>query len=254
MNKTVAIFLSVLGLVAIAAVALSFHFKPTVSSQSAADNRIRSYILAHPEVVVESVARLQAAQQGSPDAAASAAIAAHRTELLDDPHSQVAGNPNGDVALVLFFDYRCPYCKQGVAEEKALLAADPKVKIIYKEFPILGPQSVTAARAALASVRQGKYPAFHDAMMASHGTFSDEEIFSMAQDAGIDVNRLMADMNGADITQILQANFALAKALGINGTPAYVIGDRLVGGVTTANDFKTLVAEARAVQAGPMHQ
>jgi protein-disulfide isomerase len=254
MNKTVSVFLGFLGLVAIAAVALSLRWQPGTTSQVADDSRIRSYIMSHPEVLIESVARLQAARQGSPDASNSASIAAHHAEIFDDTRSQIAGNPNGDVALVLFFDYRCPYCKQDVAEENAFLKSDPKAKIIYKEFPILGPQSITAARAALASVKQGKYAAFHDAMMASHGTFSDEEILGMAQDVGIDVNRLMADMNGEDVTQTLQANFNLAKALGINGTPAYIVGDRLVGGVATADDFKALVAEARAIQGGPTAQ
>jgi protein-disulfide isomerase len=254
MNKTVAVFLGLLGLVTVAAIALSLYWRPDAASQVADDSRIRSYIISHPEVLLESVARFQAVRQGSPDASSSALIAAHHAEIFDDARSQTVGNPKGDVALVLFFDYRCPYCKQGVDEEKALLQADPNVKIIYKEFPILGPQSVTAARAALASVKQGKYPAFHNAMMASHGSFSDEEILGMAQDAGIDVNRLMTDMNGSDVTDTLQANFNLAKILGINGTPAYIVGDRLVGGVTTADDFKTLIAEARAIQPGSTRQ
>lgn len=254
MNKTVAVFLGLLGVVTVAAIALSLHWQPGAASVVADDSRIRNYIIGHPEVLLESVARFQAARQGSPDASTSALIAAHHAEIFDDPRSQIAGNPNGDVAVVLFFDYRCPYCKQGVEEEKALLKADPNVKIVYKEFPILGPQSITAARAALASVKQGKYPAFHDAMMASHGTFSDEEILGMAQDAGIDVNKLLTDMNGDDVTAILQTNFNLAKTLGINGTPAYIVGDRLSGGVTTADDFKALVAEARAIQGGPTRQ
>ena len=258
MNKTVAACLLLLAIVGMAAIAVSFRYQPPLVPQTAADARMRDYIMRHPDVLLESVARMQAQQQGNQqvaaqDEASRAAVMASRAELLNDPTSQSVGNPNGDVAVVLFFDYRCPYCKQGVAEERALLSSDANLKIIYKEFPILGPQSVTAARAALASVRQGKYVAFHDAMMASHGAFTDEDILSMAQDAGVDVNRLLADMSGDDITAILRANFALAQRLGINGTPAYVVGDRLVGGVTTADDLKDMVAEARAGAVGMAH-
>ena len=255
MQRQVIAFLGLLTVVALVSIYAAIRFVPSPGPVTAPglDGAVQGFIMRHPEVVIESVARLQAKQQqaqpGAPDQAVRAAIMAHHAELLNDPTSQSVGNPNGDVTVVLFFDYRCPYCKQGITEEKALLSSDPNLKIVYKEFPILGPQSITASRAALASVRQGKYLAFHDAMMASHGAFADEDIFSMAQDAGIDVNRLLTDMNGDDITAILRANFALAQSLGINGTPAYVVGGRLLGGVTSATDFKQLVAEARMEQA-----
>ena len=255
MQRRVVAFLGLLTVVALVSINAAIRFVPPSGAVMAPglDGAVQGFIMRHPEVVIESVARLQAqqqqAQRGAPNDDARAAIMAHRAELMNDPTSQSIGNPSGDVTLVLFFDYRCPYCKQGVTEEQALLSSDPNLKIVYKEFPILGPQSITASRAALASVRQGKYIAFHDAMMASHGAFADEDIFSMAQDAGIDVNRLLTDMNGDDITAILRANFALAQSLGINGTPAYVVGGRLLGGMTSAADFKQLVAEARMEQA-----
>jgi protein-disulfide isomerase len=126
---------------------------------------------------------------------------------------------------------------------------DPGVRVIYKEFPILGPPSVTASRAALASVKQGKYLPFHDAMMAFHGDFTDAEIFAMAQGVGIEVERLKSDMGSDDITAVLRTNFVLAQTLGINGTPAYVIGDRLLGGVTSAAEFEQFAKDARAAQA-----
>lgn len=255
MQRRVVVFLGLLAAVALISVYAATRLVPSPGTMMAPglDGAVQSFIMRHPEVVIESVARLQAqqqqVQQGAPNEEARAAIMAHRAELLNDPTSQSIGNPNGDVTVVLFFDYRCPYCKQGIDQEKALLSSDPKVKLVYKEFPILGPQSIAASRAAIASVRQGKYLAFHDAMMAYRGAFADEDIFSMAQDVGIDVNKLMSDMGGDDITTILRTNFALAQSLGINGTPAYVVGGRLLGGVTSAADFKQLVAEARMEQA-----
>lgn len=249
--KRVGLYLAALALVAVASVGAAVFLVPSADAppSSGFDASIRDFILRHPDVVVESIGRMQAERQQaqvSAQAQQRATVIANRARIFDDPTSQSAGNPNGDVTLVLFFDYRCPYCKQGVAEEKALLEADHGVRLVYKEFPILGAPSVTASRAALAAVKQGKYLALHDAMMASRGAFTDLEIFSMAQSVGIDVARLKADMGGDDISAILHANFALAQELGINGTPAYVIGDRMVGGLTSTADFERLAAEARA--------
>jgi protein-disulfide isomerase len=251
MQRSVVAFLGILVFVAVASIYAGVRLVPPGGTQlpSALDVAMHDYLLRHPDVVIESIARMQAEKQQaqlSTDAMQRAAVVANRAQIFNDPTSQSAGNPNGDVTLVLFFDYRCPYCKQGVGEERALLKTDPGVRVVYKEFPILGAVSMTASRAALASVRQGKYLPFHDAMMGYQGAFTDLEVFAIAQSVGIDVERLKADMSSTDITAILRANFALAQELGINGTPAYVIGNRLVGGLTTADDFKKLVAEARA--------
>ncbi|MGE5540197.1 MAG: DsbA family protein [Gemmatimonas sp.] len=241
-------FLIALGVVAVFAVIGSARLMPGVDSSAAFDNRVRDYIMRHPEVVLESVTRLQAEQIPQPAAAADPrdAIAMNQDRLYDDATSQVAGNPNGDVTIVLFFDYRCPFCKQGVAQEKAFLAADGNARIVYKEFPILGAPSVRASRAALASIRQHKYLPFHDAMMAHRGDFSDSEIFGMAMQVGIDIERLRADMDAPEITEILRANFALAQSLKVDGTPAYVIGDRMVSGITSAAQFQAMADELRA--------
>lgn len=249
--KRIGFYLGALALVALASVYAAVRLVPPADAPRSAgfDAAVRDFILRHPEVVVESIGRMQSQRQqdqASVEAQQRAAVNANRARIFDDPTSQSAGNPKGDVTLVLFFDYQCPYCKQGVAEERALLAADPGVRIVYKEFPILGAASVTASRAALAAVKQRKYLPFHDAMMAYRGGFTDLEIFSIAQSVGLDVPRLKMDMIGDDITAILRANFALAQDLAINGTPAYVIGERLVGGLTSAADFEKLAAEARA--------
>jgi protein-disulfide isomerase len=249
--KRVGLYLAALAVVAVASICAAVLLVPPADAPPSLgfEASVRDFILHHPEVVVESIGRMQAERQQAQASAESrqrAAVIANRARIFDDPTSQAAGNPDGDVTLVLFFDYRCPYCKQGVAEEKALLAADPGVRLVYKEFPILGAASATASRAALAAVKQGKYLALHDAMMASHGAFTDLEIFSMAQSVGIDVAGLKRDMADDGITAILKANFALAQELGINGTPAYIIGDRMVGGLTSTADFQHLAAEARA--------
>jgi protein-disulfide isomerase len=248
--KRVGVYLAAVAVVAIAAVGAAAGLVPASDAPpSGFEAAMHDYILRHPEVVMESIGRMQAAREKaelSTEAQQRALVVENRARIFDDPTSQVAGNPHGDVTLVLFFDYRCPYCKQGVAEQNALLAADRGVRLVYKEFPILGAPSMTASRAALAAVKQGKYLPFHDAMMAYRGAFSDPEIFGMAQSVGIDVDRLKRDMGGDDISAILKANFALAQDLGINGTPAYVIGDRMVGGLTSAADFEALVKSVRA--------
>jgi protein-disulfide isomerase len=246
--KRLITFLIALGAVAAIAVLGAARLMPPADPTTAFEARVRDYIMTHPEVVLESVARLQAEEGAKPTAEVDqrSAIAMNQDRLYDDPASQSAGNVMGDVTVVLFFDYRCPFCKQGVAQEKAFLAADPGARIVYKEFPILGAPSVRASRAALASVRQHKYLPFHDAMMAHRGDFSDAEIFGMALQVGIDIDRLKADMDAPEITDILKANFDLARSLRVDGTPAYVIGDRMVSGITSAAQFEAMADELRA--------
>ena len=217
----------------------------TPPQKSAVDREIHDYLMQHPEVVLDA---LKAAQQKSDAEAAaetSRMIAAHRQELLDDPNDLVRGNPKGDVTLVEFFDYRCPYCKALQPTLDALLASNPNLRIVYKEFPILGETSVFATRVALASRRQGKYAAFHRAMMAVKGNVSDDTVLQVAASVGIDLKKLKADMGAADIGRIINANYSLAEALGITGTPGLIIGDTLIPG---AVDYDTLSRDIAAVQ------
>ena len=142
-------------------------------------------------------------------------------------------------------DYRCPYCKQVEPHLEALLKEDPKLRIVYKEFPVLGPESLYAARMALAASKQGKYAAFHDAMMAAKGKISEETILGVARAAGIDLTRAKTDMAAPDIQEIIKRNYALADALDIQGTPAFIVGETIVPGATDLDNLRRLIAEAR---------
>ncbi len=209
---------------------------------------IHNYLLDHPEVVVEVLQVLKRREQTEASERSRAVIAAHRESLLNDPTSPVAGNPDGDVTIVEFFDYNCPYCKRVFPHVKAVLAEDRGVRVVYKEFPVLGPESLAAARAALASLKQdaGKYLAFHNAMMANRGRLTETRIMGIARAVGFDTERLKTDMAAPDIERIIQRNRALAKALGITGTPTFVIGDQLVPGAIDLDTLKRLVAQVRA--------
>jgi protein-disulfide isomerase len=206
---------------------------------------IRDYFLAHPEFMVEVLHAAEAKLKAEKAEDSKQAIAAKRGELLHDDLAPVAGNPMGDVTIVEFFDYRCPYCKQVEPSLEALVKQDPKLRIVYKEFPVLGPASVYASRIALAARMQGKYAAFHDAMMAAKGQITEEIILKVAKTVGLDVEKAKTDMHAPEIEQQLKANYALAQELDIQGTPAFVVGDTLVPGATDIDNLKKLVAAAR---------
>lgn len=217
----------------------------TPEQKQAVEGVIRDYFMKHPEFMVEvwEAAKAKLKQQKVDDA--RQAIASNHRALYDDESSPVGGNPQGDVTIVEFFDYHCPYCKQVEPILEQLMKDDPKIRIVYKEFPVLGPPSIYASRIALAAVKQGKYALFHRAMMATKGQITEEVILKVAATAGIDIGRAKAEMNAPEIQQIIQRNHDLAEALDINGTPAFIIGDTLVPGAADIDSLKRLVADAR---------
>ena len=202
----------------------------------------------HPEIVAEAMQKLTAKRKAESEALATTLSSSHK-EIFDDGVSYVAGNPKGDVTIVEFFDYRCPYCKQMQPHLQALLKEDGKLRLVLKELPVLGPQSITASRAAVAALEQGKgakYMAFHDAMMAFRGQLTDDDIFRMAGEAGLDLKKLKADMQAPKVEAVLRANLALADKLGIQGTPGFVIGDQLIPGAVSLDTLRHMVKAARS--------
>jgi len=219
---------------------------PALTGDKAAVGRIvREYLLANPEVLVEAMQELEKKQEAQREAQAGVAIRQYEGQLLRDPDSPVGGNPYGDVAIVEFVDYQCGYCKRAHAAVKAVLAADPKVRVIYKDLPILGDASRVAALAALAARPQGKYLAFHDALMESRTQLDRTRILAIAESVGIDVARLEKDMQDPKVQQVIDRNMALANLLGVRGTPAFVVGRQFVPGAIDANALRQLIAEAR---------
>ncbi len=213
--------------------------------KAALGKSIRAYLMANPEVLVEAMQELERKQDSQRDSVAQKAIQQYDNELLRDPESPVGGNPAGDVTIVEFSDYQCPYCKRAYAAVKSVVAADGKVKIVYKDLPILGEPSRIAALAALASRAQGKHGALHAALMEFSGKLDRDRILEIAQKVGLDVAQLQKDMEDPKLKQIIERNSMLAGALGVRGTPAFVIGKQFVPGAVDPAALKQLIAEAR---------
>ena len=206
---------------------------------------IRAYLMANPEVLVEAMQELERKQDNQRDAVAQKAIVQQDAELFRDAGSPTGGNPAGDVTIVEFNDYQCPYCKRAHQAMKSVVGADGKIKVIYKDLPILGEPSRIASLAALASVKQGKHQAMHNALMEFGGKLDREKILEIAASVGLDVAQLEKDMEDPKLRQIIDRNMALAGALGVRGTPAFVIGKQFVPGAVDAASLKQLIAEAR---------
>jgi protein-disulfide isomerase len=172
-------------------------------------------------------------------------IAARWQALANDPASPVIGNANADVTIVEFFDYTCPYCKAVEPRLEALLKADPKVRLVLKEYPILTPQSLVATKAALAATAQGKYIAYHNAMMRFEGRLTEADIFDMAKASGLDVARLKRDMNAPWISDQVISVFNLARGIRAFQTPTYIVNGKLLSSESASIDFRKEVALAR---------
>ena len=244
LGRQLAFFIGVVALVGFSLPpAGAAEFNP--QQRKAIEEIIRDYLTQNPEVMLDVLQAAKDKMQGESREKAATALVERRKEILDDPDTPVGGNPKGDVSLVEFFDYRCPYCKQVVPALDALLAKDKQLRFVYKEFPVLGPDSVHAARAALAAGKQGKYEAMHRALMAIKGQLDEPAIMKVAASVGLDVERLKTDMAAPETDRALKANVKLAEALDIHGTPGFVIGDEIVPGAVGLDELKRLIETAR---------
>ncbi len=219
----------------------------TPDKTKAIEKIVRDFILKNPEIILDAVKILGKKQETTASERARRTILARKDELFKDPASPVGGNPSGDVTIVEFFDYQCGYCKRVFPRLQKLLADDGNLRFVFKEFPILGRNSVFAARAALAARKQGekRYVAFHKLMMASKGGLGKAKVFRFAKEAGLEVERLKGDMEDEDINEMIRRNLKLADTLTINGTPAFVIGDTIVRGAVGIKTLKSLVERVR---------
>ncbi|MDH5253799.1 MAG: DsbA family protein [Nitrospira sp.] len=213
-------------------------------SQELTDAAIERYIRTHPEVIVQSLQALEAKREAELRERQKVALATKQHDLLHDPTSPVSGNPKGEITLVEFYDYRCGFCKKAAQAVTELQKEDPRVRVVYKDFPILGEPSELAAKAALASQAQGKHQVFHEALLASHADMTREEILKIAVTVGLDVKRLEADMANPAWQAVIEKNRALAQDLGISGTPGFIVGNELVPGMLDLNGLKELIARA----------
>jgi protein-disulfide isomerase len=234
----------VLGIVASALVA-----RPVVAAdepkltQQEIEKIVHDYLLREPEVLAEALRRLQQRQSSAAAQKAKQAIRDHQQALLSDQGSPVEGNAQGKVTIVEFFDYRCVHCRRIASTIDQLVRSNASVRVIYKNFPVLGESSVLAARAAVAAQRQGGWPKLHRAMLAYEGDFTTETLLALGTSVGLDSGKLKTDMMSPETDKALQANLTLAAALGVDATPTFVIGERVIRGAPSAEALQALVDE-----------
>jgi len=206
---------------------------------------LRHALQTDPSILRDAVTAMRADDEQQRQASARSALVAEQTALFHDPADQIGGNPKGDVTVVVFYDPRCPYCRRLNPTIAALLKADPEVRLVYKDMPILGPASVLESHALVAAQKQGGYLPLMEALMAAPPEATTEMVKAQAEKLGLDWGRMQADMAATGVSQRLDGNIALARRLGIEGTPAMVIGGRLIPGAVDLAELKEAVAAAR---------
>jgi hypothetical protein len=217
------------------------------ADKAAIQQIIRDYMVKdHPEVLIEASKVLQEREETSAKTKSAEAIKTLQDKIYNDPGSPVGGNPKGDVTIVEFFDFQCGYCKLSEADVLRIMKEDKNVKFIYKDFPILGPLSVTASKAALAAAKQNAYIKMHDALMAKKEHLSEDMIYDIAKSAGLDVSKLKKDMADDSIAKQIELNTDLGRDVGVRGTPMFIINDSVYPGALQFEQLKKAVDEARA--------
>jgi protein-disulfide isomerase len=191
---------------------------------------VRSYLTENPEILVEMTTELDKRQQEEQDAQQAEAIGENADALFRSEHSFSAGNPNGDVTVVEFFDYNCGFCKRAMPDVVKLVENDDQVKLVLKELPIFGEESEDAAKGALAAHKQGKYFEMHQKLFSEPGKANKEKVLRIANEIGLDVPQLEEDMESESVQEALDEARDLAQKLGLQGTPLYLIGDRTIPG------------------------
>ena len=238
-----------LGLTATAATAQGFDLEDMSAAERAAfGEAVRAYLLENPGVIFEA-ARLYEKQQAEAQASNDADVVARNAEyIFNDGRSWVGGNPEGDITVVEFVDYRCGYCKKAFAEVKELISSDGNIRFIVKEFPILGEESTLATRFAIAvrnSAGSDAYAVVHDELMAMRGSVTDASLRRIAQTAGLDFDVLIAAMEDPAVDEEITANYALARVLDINGTPGFIFGSEVIRGYAPLDAMREIVAGQR---------
>ena len=206
---------------------------------------VREYLLDNPEILLEMSQTLEAKQKDAEAKQREAAMAANADQIFRSPHDHVAGNAEGDVTIVEFFDYNCGWCKKGFPEVVSLIEKDKNLRVVLKEFPIFGGDSDYAAKAAIAAGKQGKYWELHSALFTHEGKITKEVVDEAAKSLGLDLAKLKADMESQEVIDIIGQNQALAQSLAINGTPAFIIDTHVTPGYLPAPDLMAAIQQVR---------
>src|SRR4030081_2874102 len=233
---------------------------PSASAQSFSDGQrgdietiVRNYLLAHPEVLAAAITELSRRQAAAEAEKHEASVATNAETIFNSPRGVVLGNKDGDVTFVEFFDYNCGYCKRAMTDMLDLMKADPKLKVVLKEFPVLSQGSVEAAQVAVAVRMQDpsgkKYLDFHQKLLGGRGAADKARAMAAAKEAGLDTARIGKSLGGAERGATIEENFKLAEAMGMNGTPSYVIGKQVVIGAVGIDNLKEKIGVARCGKA-----
>lgn len=245
MRKLIVAALAGLGLVA--AFILPVEAETTAEERQEIERIVRDYILSHPEIVEEALVALEAKRRDEQAAEQRAAIAELKDQIFESPHQAVLGNPEGQVTLVEFFDYNCGYCRRALNDMLALMESNPDLRVVMKEFPILSQGSMEAARISMAvsELAPDKYLDFHRDMFARPGEADGQKAIEVAQDLGLDTDALEKAAARPQIDEAIAEVRSLAVALGVNGTPSYVVGGEAVFGAVGFDRLQEKVVEAR---------
>jgi protein-disulfide isomerase len=233
---------------------------PIVSAQSISDSQrgeiesiVRTYLIAHPEVLEEAMAELNKRQAAAEAEKHEANVKSNAATIFNSPRGVVLGNKDGDVNFVEFFDYNCGYCKRAMADMLDLIKSDPKLKVVLKEFPVLSQGSVEAAQVAVAVRMQDpsgkKYLEFHQKLLGGRGPADKARAMAVAKESGLDMARIEKDLGSPEVRATIEENFKLAEAMGMNGTPSYVIGKQVVIGAVGLENLKEKIGIARCGKA-----
>jgi protein-disulfide isomerase len=239
----------------VAATALVAFSLPVVAQQpfsteqrSAIEAIIKDVLLKNPELIQEALVELEKRQQQAQVDAQKQVLVTERAAIFESPKSAVAGNPQGDVTLVEFFDYNCGFCKRSLTDLQELIKLDPKLKVVLKDFPVLGADSVEASRVAVAAKNQlkaDKYWAFHVALMSTRGRVNGARAIEVAKEHGANVDQLRRDMESAETRSVIEDTVVLGDRLGLTGTPAFVIADEIVFGAVGVEQIKSRIDAVR---------
>jgi protein-disulfide isomerase len=213
------------------------------------ENIVKNYLVQHPEVLQEAMEALDRRQKEAEADKARVTIKDNNATIFNSTHQVVLGNPQGKVTMVEFFDYNCAYCKRSLADMLDLLKTDSDLKFVLKEFPVLGPGSVEAAQVAVAARMQDpsgkKYMEFHQKLLGGRGPADKMRALAVAKDVGFDMARLEKDMNSDEVKATIEENMKLADALGVSGTPTYVVGDEVVVGAVGLGELRAKIKSER---------
>jgi protein-disulfide isomerase len=225
----------------------SFAFNE--EEQSEIEAIVHEYLVENPEILEEMIASMKVQEASFAQEKASHAIVNQHDAIFNPGAAFVTGNPEGDVTLVEFFDYTCGYCRKSVPDLEKLIENDPGLRVVFIDFPALAgrnPISMVATRASIAAARQeGKYSAYHFKLMGNKTSLTDKAIVRIAKEVGLDIDQLTKDMNAPETYARVDANIALAAALGIDGTPSFIIGNQMIPGAIGYEGLKAQVDRAR---------